>query len=79
MSERELLRRTAEIAADYIETLGTRPIRPDRRYQEMFELLDRPLPDRPSEPMAVVEELASSAAPGLDVARTVAAFARAAG
>ena len=65
MSERELLRRTAEIAADYIETLDTRPIRPERRYREMFDLLDRPLPETPSDPLTVVEELASDAAAGI--------------
>ena len=65
MTERELLQRTAEIAADYLETLDTRPIRPDRRYREMLALLDRPLPERPSDPAAVIEELVSSTAPGL--------------
>jgi glutamate/tyrosine decarboxylase-like PLP-dependent enzyme len=65
VTERELLRRTAEIAADYLETLDTRPIRPDRRYREMFELLDGPVPERPSEPLAVVEELSAQAAAGI--------------
>ena len=65
MTERELLARTAELAADYLETLDTRPVRPERRYREMFELLDRPLPEQASDPLAVVEELAAAAEPGL--------------
>lgn len=65
MTERELPRRTADIAGDYLETLDTRPIRPDRRYREMFELLDRPLPEGPSEPLAVIEELSAQAAAGI--------------
>ena len=65
MTERELLARTAELAADYLETLDTRPVRPERRYREMFELLDRPLPEQASDPLAVVEELAEAAEPGL--------------
>src|SRR4029077_9718939 len=63
--KRELLRRTAETAADYIDTLGTRPIRPERRYGEMHAVLDRPLPEGPTNAMAVVEELADAAEPGL--------------
>ena len=65
MSERELLRHTAEIAADYIETLDTRAIRPDRGYREMHELLDSPVPEHPSDPLAVVDELASDMASGI--------------
>ena len=65
MTERELLARTAALAADYLETLDTRPVRPERRYREMFELLDRPLPEQASDPLAVVEELAAAAEPGL--------------
>jgi glutamate/tyrosine decarboxylase-like PLP-dependent enzyme len=65
MSDRELLRHTAEIAADYIETLDTRAIRPDRGYREMHELLDSPVPEHPSDPLAVVDELASDMAAGI--------------
>ena len=59
MTERELLARTAALAADYLETLDTRPIRPERGYREMHELLDRAVPDRPADPAEVVEELAA--------------------
>ena len=59
MTERELLARTAALAADYLETLDTRQIRPERGYREMYELFDRAVPDRPADPADVVEELAA--------------------
>ena len=65
MTERELLARTAAIAADYLETLDTRPVRPERRYREMLALLDSPLPEHPTDPAVVLEELAAVAEPGI--------------
>ena len=65
MTERELLARTAAIAADYLETLDTRPIGPRSSYREMLAALDEPLPESPSEPGEVVEHLARVAEPGL--------------
>ena len=65
MTERELLARTAAIAADYLETLDTRSVRPERRYREMLALLDSPLPEHPTDPAVVVEELAAVAEPGI--------------
>jgi len=59
VTERELLARTAALAADYLETLDTRQIRPERGYREMHELFDRAVPDRPADPADVVEELAA--------------------
>ena len=59
MTERELLARTAALAADYLETLDTRQIRPERGYREMHELFDRAVPDRRADPGDVVEELAA--------------------
>ena len=43
-------RRTAELAADYLETLDTRPIRPGRDYAAMLEPLDRAAARRPRRP-----------------------------
>ncbi len=63
--ERDLLLRTAEIAADYLDTLATRPIGPELRYSEMHAVLDRPVPEGPTEAMAVVEELAAAMEPGI--------------
>jgi glutamate/tyrosine decarboxylase-like PLP-dependent enzyme len=65
MSERELLRRAAELAADYVETLDTRPVRPERGYREMLALLDGPLPEGPADPVSIVEELAHDGEPGV--------------
>jgi glutamate/tyrosine decarboxylase-like PLP-dependent enzyme len=63
--ERELLRRTAEIAADFIDTLEERPIRPEAGVEELRETLGGPLPDAPSDPLDVVESLATAAEPGV--------------
>jgi glutamate/tyrosine decarboxylase-like PLP-dependent enzyme len=59
VTERELLTRTAEIAADYLESLDTRAVRPAHTYREMHAALDAPVPDGPSDASAVIEELAS--------------------
>src|SRR3954452_24025308 len=63
--ERELLRRTADLAADYLDTLDTRPIRPEVDYQAMLAAVDAPVPEHGTNPLAVIEELASVAEPGL--------------
>lgn len=63
--ERVLLGRAAELAADYLETLDTRPIRPQRSYEELLRAFDRPVPEDGLDPAAVVEELAAGAEPGL--------------
>ncbi len=65
MTERELLTRTAEIAADYLETLDTRGVAPQRTYREMHAALDAPVPEGPSDPNAVIEELATTLEPGI--------------
>lgn len=63
--EGALLRRTAELATAYLDTLASRPIRPDADYRTMLEALDEPLPDQGSDPLQVIEELARAAEPGL--------------
>ena len=65
MSEREVLARAAAIAADYVESLGTRPVGPARTYPEMLAVLDEPLPEGPSDPGGVVGELARVADEGI--------------
>ena len=65
MTERELLARTAELAADYVETLDTRPVRPDRDYRAMVAALDGPVPEHGSDAAGVIEELAAAAEPGI--------------
>jgi glutamate/tyrosine decarboxylase-like PLP-dependent enzyme len=66
MSEtRDLLARTAEIAADYVESLGERPVFPEVTPEQLREALGGPLPDEPLPPEQVVDELAAAADPGV--------------
>jgi glutamate/tyrosine decarboxylase-like PLP-dependent enzyme len=62
---RELLRRTAEIAADYVESLDERPVFPDVTPEQLRGVLGGPLPDEPLDPAQVVVELAEHAGPGV--------------
>jgi glutamate/tyrosine decarboxylase-like PLP-dependent enzyme len=63
--ERELLLRTAEIAADYLESLDERDVFPRRSVDDIAAALGGPLPDTPSDPLEVVELLAREAEPGI--------------
>jgi glutamate/tyrosine decarboxylase-like PLP-dependent enzyme len=63
--ERELLRRTADIAADFLDTLDERPIPPAARVEELRASLGGPLPAAPIDPLEVVEALAEAAEPGV--------------
>ena len=63
--DRELLRRTAEIAADFLGTLDDRPVWPPASIDELRAALGGPLPESPSEPLAVLEELVRAAEPGV--------------
>jgi len=63
--ERELLRRTAELAADFLETLGERPVFPTTPVEELGAALGVPLPDAPSDPLEVVEMMAREVGPGV--------------
>jgi glutamate/tyrosine decarboxylase-like PLP-dependent enzyme len=62
---RDLLRRTAEIAADYLETLDERPVFPRTSPDELREALGGPLPEEPLDPAEVVGELAAAAEQGV--------------
>jgi glutamate/tyrosine decarboxylase-like PLP-dependent enzyme len=62
---RALLQRTAEIASDFLESLDDRPIFPRTSAAELREALGGPLPDGPTEPEEVVEQLAAAADPGI--------------
>ena len=61
--ERELLRRTAEIAADYLESLDERPVFPTASVEDLARDLGGPLPDEPSDPLEVVEAMARAVEP----------------
>jgi glutamate/tyrosine decarboxylase-like PLP-dependent enzyme len=63
--ERDLLRRTAELAADFLDTLDDRPIWPQATTDELRAALGGRLPDGPSDPKAVVEALADAAERGV--------------
>ena len=62
---RDLLRRTAEIAADYVESLDERRVFPDVTPEQLREVLGGPLPEEPLDPAQVVVELAEHAGPGV--------------
>ena len=62
---RDLLRRTAEIAADYVESLDERPVFPDVTPEQLREVLGGQLPEEPLDPAQVVVELAEHAEPGV--------------
>ena len=63
--ERELLRRTAEIAADFLDTLDERPVWPPATTEELRAALGGALPDGPTDPREVVESLAEAAEQGV--------------
>ena len=62
---RELLRRTAELAADFLDSLDDRPVFPRATVDELRAALRVPLQDEPLDPAQVVEELVAAAEPGL--------------
>src|SRR5215210_9283609 len=62
---RQILQRTAELAADYVESLGERPVFPRVSPEDLREALGGPLPDDPVDAQRVVEELAAAAEPGV--------------
>jgi glutamate/tyrosine decarboxylase-like PLP-dependent enzyme len=63
--ERALLVRTAEIAADFLETLDEREVFPNASLDDLAAALGGPLPEDPSDPLQVIEELARAAEPGV--------------
>jgi glutamate/tyrosine decarboxylase-like PLP-dependent enzyme len=62
---RELLRRTADLAADFLDSLDDRPVFPRATVDELRAALRVPLQDEPLDPAQVVEELVAAAEPGL--------------
>ena len=65
MTERDLLRRTAELAADHLDSLDSRPVYPRASLGELGSALDGPLPEGPSDPLLVIEQLAADVDPGV--------------
>jgi glutamate/tyrosine decarboxylase-like PLP-dependent enzyme len=62
---RGLLEVTASVAADYLETLGDRPVFPDVTPEQLRAALGGPLPEQPLDARQVVDELVSAAEPGV--------------
>ncbi len=62
---RRLLELTASIAADYVESLGDRPVFPDVTPEHLREALGGPLPEQPLDAQQVVTELAEAAERGV--------------
>ncbi len=62
---RDLLRRTAEHAADYLDTLGERPVFPEVTPEQLRAALGGRLPEDPLPADQVVEELVAGAEPGV--------------
>jgi len=62
---RELLALTAELAADFLESLDERPVFPSASADELRERLGGPLPEEPTAARTVVSELAADADGGI--------------
>lgn len=65
MSSRDLLRRTAEIASDYLDRLPDRPVGSTATVDEMRRALGGALPEAGESAEAVLEHLARAADPGI--------------
>jgi glutamate/tyrosine decarboxylase-like PLP-dependent enzyme len=65
LAHRDLLHATAGHAADFLDSLGERPIFPRATAEELQERLGGPLPESPIDAETVVEELAAAADPGV--------------
>ena len=63
--DRELFRRVAEIAAEYLASLPERPVRADASLDELRCALRVALADESQPPLRVIEELVAAADPGL--------------
>ena len=60
-----LLRRTADLAVDFLDGLSDRPVGPPVDLAALRASLGGPLPDQGADPMSVVEHLARNADPGV--------------
>jgi glutamate/tyrosine decarboxylase-like PLP-dependent enzyme len=60
-----LLDRTARIAADFLDGLPERKVAPQSNATVMLAALERPLPEAPTDPRAVINELVRTVEPGL--------------
>ena len=62
---REPLDRARELTLEWLTSMPTRHVRPDETAEQVGRHFSVPLPESPSDPTAVVDELATFAEPGL--------------
>jgi glutamate/tyrosine decarboxylase-like PLP-dependent enzyme len=62
---RELLARTAELASDFLASVESRPVFPQVAPDELRNLLGGPLPETPTNPETVIEQLVAGADRGV--------------
>jgi glutamate/tyrosine decarboxylase-like PLP-dependent enzyme len=62
---RELLRHTADVAASFLDGVADRPVGRPVAVEVLRAALGGPLPERSTEPAAVIDALAAAAEPGL--------------
>ena len=62
---RPLLQRTADLAADFLDSLDERPVFPRTSVEDLRSALGGPLPDGPTDPEQVIDELAAAADQGI--------------
>ena len=60
-----VLSRAEELAQQFLAGLGERPVWPRATFEEMLTAFDGPMPESGADPVAVVDELAATADPGL--------------
>src|SRR5829696_5298757 len=65
MDEQELLRSVADYSAEYIDSLGERPIRARATVEQLRAALGGPLPEQPVDADEVVADLIEGAEPGV--------------
>ncbi|MFP5342807.1 MAG: pyridoxal phosphate-dependent decarboxylase family protein [Candidatus Limnocylindria bacterium] len=65
IADRELLRRTTELALGFLESLDERPVAATATRDDLLASLGGPLPRSGEAPTAVIEHLAAAADPGL--------------
>jgi len=63
MTHRKLLQTAAALAADYLDSLPTRAVAPTVAALDSLRALDRPFPERPTDPLAVLRELDARGSP----------------
>jgi glutamate/tyrosine decarboxylase-like PLP-dependent enzyme len=62
---RDLLATTSDLAGDFLESLGERPVLPEVDVEALRRSLTRPLPDGPTDAREVIVDLARDAEPGI--------------